>query len=94
MEMIKEKNTVPDSCAECLVEKCASCIRQGCTLSERACNLCSEDKQDSPEFEDIIDEIEECQKEKLNDPQGMAMGYEDDFYSEDQFDDGSDPYMY
>ncbi|OUJ19208.1 hypothetical protein AMET1_0861 [Methanonatronarchaeum thermophilum] len=93
MEMIKQKNTPTDSCVECIVEKCASCIRQGCTLSERACNLCSEEQNDTPEFEDIIDEIEECQKEKLNDP-GITIGYEDDMYNDEHFDGGSDPYMY
>ncbi|RZN60402.1 hypothetical protein [Methanonatronarchaeum sp. AMET6-2] len=93
MEMINGEAPKTESCVECLVEKCASCIRQGCILSEKACNLCSEDKHDTPEFEDIIDEIEECQKEKLNDPQA-TMSYEEDIYADSHFDEDGDPYMY
>jgi len=54
------------SCTGCMVERCVSCIKETCILSEKICRLCSEDKTDDEEFEDLMFELEECQSEKLS----------------------------
>lgn len=54
-----------DSCAGCVVEKCARCIEEPCTKSERVCELCSEGKQDTQEFQESVDRLENCQEDNL-----------------------------
>jgi len=53
-------------CDGCMVQKCSRCMSGGCVISEEACEVCIEKGRDSIEYEDIIHEIEECQKEKLD----------------------------
>ncbi|WGI17706.1 hypothetical protein [Methanonatronarchaeum sp. AMET-Sl] len=68
--MKSPKQTTPD-CNKCRVKRCETCMTGGCIITDQACELCEENKQNTIEYEDTITEIEECQKEKLDPTQNQ-----------------------